>query len=128
MAHESNGVSGSNALHLGGWANDSPGSSLRWFGDASLASLQRDPLQAVPEERDGEERPQSMIQRVMGQIRNVDADLDITIATGESQEFSIERQVEGEYSLVLEQERRDTVPAIMLACAHFNADPESNGR
>lgn len=61
----------------------------------------------------------SMVQRVFGQIGAVDADIDITIATCASQEESIRRQVEGDYALVLEPERRDTAPAIMLACAHL---------
>ena len=69
--------------------------------------------------RDENEKPQSMVQRVMGQIAKVEANIDITIATGESQAFSIERQISGDYSLVLEPERRDTAPAIMLACAHL---------
>ncbi len=55
-----------------------------------------------------------MVQRVFGQIGSVDADIDITIATCASQEESIRRQVEGDYALVLEPERRDTAPAIML--------------
>lgn len=61
----------------------------------------------------------SMVQRVFSQIERVNADIDITIATCESQENSIETQVNGKYSLVLEPERRDTAPAIMLACAHL---------
>ncbi|MEG2533952.1 MAG: sugar phosphate nucleotidyltransferase, partial [Gordonibacter sp.] len=47
------------------------------------------------------------------------ANVDVTIATCTSQENSISSQVEGDYSLVLEPERRDTAPAIMLACAHL---------
>lgn len=61
----------------------------------------------------------SMVQRVFGQIDAVDADVDITIATCSSQEDSIRRQVNGNYALVLEPERRDTAPAIMLACANL---------
>lgn len=61
----------------------------------------------------------SMIQRVFSQIRAVDADVDVTIATCAGQEFSIRSQVEGDYALVIEPERRDTAPAIMLACAHL---------
>ncbi len=61
----------------------------------------------------------SMVQRVFGQIDAVDADVDITIATCSSQEDSIRRQVNGDYALVLEPERRDTAPAIMLACANL---------
>lgn len=61
----------------------------------------------------------SMVQRVFGQIDAVDADVDITIAICSSQEDSIRRQVNGDYALVLEPERRDTAPAIMLACANL---------
>lgn len=61
-----------------------------------------------------------MVQRVFGQISRVDTDIDITIATCANQENSIRSQIEGEYSLVLEPERRDTAPAIMLACANLD--------
>lgn len=61
----------------------------------------------------------SMVQRVIGQVRAVDAPIDVTIATCAAQENSIRAQVSGEYSLVLEPERRDTAPAIMLACGHL---------
>lgn len=69
--------------------------------------------------RDAEGNPVSMVQRVFSQIRAVEADVDITIATCANQENSIRRQVEGNYALVLEPERRDTAPAIMLACANL---------
>lgn len=76
--------------------------------------------------RDEDGNHVSMVQRVFGQIRCVDVDLDVTIATSANQENSIRSQVEGEYALVLEPERRDTAPAIMLACSHLasvqNAD------
>lgn len=69
--------------------------------------------------RDAEGNHVSMVQRVIGQIRNVQADLDVTIATCASQENSIRNQVDGDYVLVQEPERRDTAPAIMLACANL---------
>lgn len=69
--------------------------------------------------RDAEGRHVSMVQRVFSQIRAIGTSIDVTIATCADQEFSICSQVEGEYSLVLEPERRDTAPAIMLACAHL---------
>ena len=69
--------------------------------------------------RDAEGNHVSMVQRVFGQIRAVDAEVDVTIATCAAQENSIRRQVEGGYALVLEPERRDTAPAIMLACANL---------
>ncbi|MCB7039343.1 sugar phosphate nucleotidyltransferase [Eggerthella sinensis] len=69
--------------------------------------------------RDGNGKRVSMVQRVFGQIAKVDVNLDITVATCSSQENSIRSQVKGDYALVLEPERRDTSPAIMLACAHL---------
>ena len=61
----------------------------------------------------------SMVQRTFAQIARVPAELDVTVATCETQRQSLEAQVEGPYALVLEPERRDTAPAIMLACAHL---------
>ncbi len=69
--------------------------------------------------RDSQGNHVSMVQRVFGQIRAVAADVDVTIATCAAQENSIRSQVEGGYALVLEPERRDTAPAIMLACANL---------
>lgn len=69
--------------------------------------------------RDGEGNHVSMVQRVFSQIGKIPADLDVTIATCASQVQSIEAQIEGDYALVVEPERRDTAPAIMLACAHL---------
>ena len=69
--------------------------------------------------RDEQGNHVSMVQRVFSQIEKVSAELDIIIATCEAQRESIERQVAGDYALVLEPERRDTAPAIMLACAHL---------
>lgn len=67
--------------------------------------------------RDSDGRHVSMVQRVFEQILSLEAALDITIATTESQVASILEQLDGDYSLVVEPERRDTAPAIMLACA-----------
>lgn len=77
--------------------------------------------------RDEEGRHVSMVQHVFSQIEKAPIDLDVTIATCASQQSSIASQVEGGYALVLEPERRDTAPAVMLACAHLawaqGADP-----
>lgn len=62
---------------------------------------------------------ESMVQRVFRQVNHVDAAIDITIAAGIAQEESIRSQITGKYNLVIEPERRDTAPAIMLACAHL---------
>lgn len=69
--------------------------------------------------RDEDGNHVSMVQRVFAQISRIPTDADITIATCEAQKGSIERQVSGKYAMVLEPERRDTAPAIMLACAHL---------
>lgn len=76
--------------------------------------------------RDSEGNHVSMVQRVFSQIRAVDADVDVTIATCASQENSIRRQVEGDFTLVLEPERRDTAPAIMLACASLSFEQKAD--
>lgn len=60
-----------------------------------------------------------MVQRTFSKIRNAELGASVTIATGESQIASIEAQIEGNYHIVVEPERRDTAPAIMLACAHL---------
>lgn len=72
--------------------------------------------------RDDTGRHVSMVQRVFSQVGKIAADVDITIATGESQRSSIDSQLgdfEIGYSLVVEPMRRDTAPAIMLACANI---------
>lgn len=78
--------------------------------------------------RDRDGNPVSMVQRVFSQINSVDTNVDVTIATCEAQKNNIERQIAGDYALVLEPERRDTAPAIMLAGIHLaleqNVDPE----
>ena len=70
--------------------------------------------------RDMDGRHVSMVQRVFGQIEDVDADIDVTIATSASQADALAMQVGGRYALSVEPERRDTAPAIMLACAHLD--------
>ena len=76
--------------------------------------------------RDESGCPVSMVQRVFSQIRNVKGDIDVTIATCASQENSIRTQIDGDYALVLEPERRDTAPAIMLACEHLFLEQGAN--
>lgn len=69
--------------------------------------------------RDNEGNHVSMVQRVFSKISRIPVEADVTIATCENQKDSIERQVPAGYTLVLEPERRDTAPAIMLACAYL---------
>ncbi len=66
---------------------------------------------------DGE--PESMIQRVVRQIRSARLTDDIVVATGVSQYDSIENQLGNTLSVVTEPCRRDTFPAIVLACSYL---------
>lgn len=62
---------------------------------------------------------ESMIQRVVRQIKSVGLTDDIVIATVLNQKDSIENQLGDSISVVTEPCRRDTFPAIMLACAYL---------
>ena len=77
--------------------------------------------------RDGDGNRVSMVQRTFSLIAQASLEADVTVAACSSQQAGIEAQIEGSFSLVLEPERRDTAPAIMLACAHLafvqGADP-----
>lgn len=63
---------------------------------------------------------ESMVQRVYKQIKTVDADAKITIATSKSQVSSIYNQLGDEVSVSVEPFRRDTFPAIALAAMHLH--------
>lgn len=76
--------------------------------------------------RDVEGNHVSMVQRTFAQIESVDADIDITIATSAFQEDALAMQVGGRYAISLEPERRDTAPAIMLACAHLEFEQHAS--
>ena len=69
--------------------------------------------------RDGDGNHVSMVQRTFSMIGRTPVEADVTVATCASQQAAIEAQVGGAYSLVVEPERRDTAPAVMLACAHL---------
>lgn len=70
--------------------------------------------------RDSDGNPMSMVQRVFRQISRVQGEKNIVIASSKSQESSIRAQIPDGYSLVLEPERRDTAPAIMLSCSYLD--------
>ncbi|MCL2046625.1 MAG: sugar phosphate nucleotidyltransferase [Oscillospiraceae bacterium] len=61
--------------------------------------------------------PQSMAQRVYGQICEAYPQINITVATNISQVDSIRSHMGENVNIVLEPERRDTFPAIALSCA-----------
>lgn len=71
---------------------------------------------------------ESMVQRVYNQIRKAGIDSDIVVATGAAQVDAIINQLGSEVEIIEEPERRDTFPAIALACSYLalekNTDPE----
>lgn len=63
---------------------------------------------------------ESMVQRVYRQIKTIDTDAKVTIATSKSQVSSIYNQLGDEVSISIEPFRRDTFPAIVLAASHLH--------
>jgi len=68
--------------------------------------------------KDGEY--ESMVQRMYRQIRSVDPDAQVTIATSKTQVSSIHNQLGGEVRVCVEPCRRDTFPAIALASVYLH--------
>lgn len=64
-------------------------------------------------------KDESMIQRVVRQIRDVGLDIPITVATNEHQKDSIETHLGKNVDIVTEPSRRDTFPAVALACEYL---------
>lgn len=62
---------------------------------------------------------ESMVQRVYRQIKTVDADATVTIATSRSQVSAIHNQLGEDVNVCVEPCRRDTFPAIALAAAYL---------
>ena len=63
---------------------------------------------------------ESMVQRVYRQIKMVDKDANITIATSKTQVSAIHNQLGETVSVCVEPTRRDTFPAIALAAAYLH--------
>ncbi len=68
--------------------------------------------------KDGEY--ESMVQRVYGQIRSVDKEASVTIATSKTQVSVIRNQLGDDVNVCVEPCRRDTFPAIALATAYLH--------
>ena len=68
---------------------------------------------------DGHGNRQSMAQRVYAQIKEAQPNAAITIATNAAQLDSIRNQLGDSVRVVIEPERRDTFPAILLACGYL---------
>lgn len=77
--------------------------------------------------RDADGNYESMVQRVLRQIRSVDGTARVTIATSRSQVSSIVNQLGDDVGISIEPCRRDTFPAMALA-ACFLADVKHVGR
>ena len=77
--------------------------------------------------RDAKGNHVSMVQRTYAKVTGLVPNADVTVATCAEQASMLADQVQGDYALAVEPERRNTAPAIMLACAHLaweqGADP-----
>lgn len=73
---------------------------------------------------------ESMVQRVYRQIKKVDSDAVVTIATSKTQVSAIHNQLGEDVGISVEPCRRDTFPAIALATAYLadvmRVDPEES--
>ena len=73
---------------------------------------------------------ESMVQRVYRQIKKVDSDATVTIATSKTQVSAIHNQLGEDVGISVEPCRRDTFPAIALATAYLvdvkKVDPEES--
>ena len=69
-------------------------------------------------DENGEE--QSMLQRVYGQIKAVDKNASITVATSKSQVSAIKNQLADKVNISVEPCRRDTFPAIALSVSYLH--------
>ncbi len=63
---------------------------------------------------------ESMVQRMYRQIRAVDSEATVTVATSKSQISQLRNQIGEEVGISLEPCRRDTFPAIALATAYLH--------
>lgn len=63
---------------------------------------------------------ESMVQRMYRQIKQVDPNASITIATSKTQVSAIHNQIGYEVGISVEPDRRDTFPAIALATAYLH--------
>ena len=68
---------------------------------------------------------ESMVQRVVRQVKEANLTKDITLATNASQLDIITNQLGSSVTVVTEPERRDTFPAIALAACYLKFVKES---
>ena len=70
--------------------------------------------------KNSDDELESMVQRVYRQIKTVEPDANITIATSKSQVSAIHNQLGNDVGVSVEPCRRDTFPAIALAMAYLH--------
>lgn len=63
---------------------------------------------------------ESMVQRVYRQIKQINLDANVTIATSKAQVSVLHNQLDSEIGISIEPERKDTFPAIALAMAYLH--------
>ena len=73
-----------------------------------------------------EGKSESMVQRVVRQIKESTLEGNITIATNEAQRDIIINQLGDKINFVKEPERRNTFPAIALACSNLSLEKKCN--
>jgi len=71
---------------------------------------------------EGTDELESMVQRVHRQLRASNIKADLTVATSASQVDSVIAQLGGSVNIVAEPCRRDTFPAISLACEYLSME------
>ena len=80
-------------------------------------------LKVLPSPNGGRE---SMLQRIVRQIKESNLNADLTIATSEIQKDIILSQLGSEINIVTEPQRRDTFPAIAIASEYLIKEKETN--
>lgn len=70
--------------------------------------------------KDENNEPESMVQRIYRQIKTAGIDANIVVAIGKAQIDSIKSQLRNNVDIVLEPERRDTFPAVVLAASYLS--------
>lgn len=73
-------------------------------------------------DKEGSSEKESLVQRVMRQIRESGIEADITVATSNTQVDSVLSQLGNQVNIVAEPSRRDTFPAICLACNYLSKE------
>ncbi len=71
---------------------------------------------------EGSQERESMVQRVMRQLRESGISADVTVATSYSQRDAVLSQLGEDVAIVTEPSRRNTFPAVCLACDYLSKE------